>query len=45
VPTAGLAVIEYTKYQLASPGAIKGRPGGAIAWVERAQQLETRRPS
>ena len=41
--TAGLAVIEYIRYELASPGAIKRCPTGAIVWVEGAQQFGARR--
>ena len=39
----GLAVIDYTKYELASPDAIKRCPTGAIVWVEGAQQFGARR--
>jgi len=35
----GLAVVDYTKYALASPDAIRRCPTGAIVWVEGAQQL------
>jgi ferredoxin len=35
----GLAVIDYSKYALASPDAIKRCPTGAIVWVEGAQRL------
>jgi len=34
--TAGRVVIEYTKHELASPGAIKRRPSGIIVRVEGA---------
>jgi ferredoxin len=40
----GLAVIDYTKYELASPDAIKRCPTGAIVWVDGAQQFTARRP-
>jgi electron transport complex protein RnfB len=40
----GLAVIDYSKYELASPDAIKRCPTGAIVWVEGAQQFRARRP-
>jgi hypothetical protein len=39
----GLAVIDYTRYGLASPDAIKRWPTGAIVWVEGAQQFGARR--
>ena len=39
---SGLAVIDYTKYELATPDAIKRCPTGAIVWVEGAQQFGTR---
>jgi Na+-translocating ferredoxin:NAD+ oxidoreductase RNF subunit RnfB len=35
----GLAVIDYTKYAVATPHAIKRCPTGAIVWVEGAQRL------
>lgn len=35
----GLAVIDYDKYDLATPDAIRRCPTGAIVWVEGAQQL------
>jgi len=35
----GLAVIDYGKYAMATPDAIKRCPTGAIVWVEGAQQL------
>jgi Na+-translocating ferredoxin:NAD+ oxidoreductase RNF subunit RnfB len=35
----GLAVIDYNKYELATPDAIKRCPTGAIVWVEGAQRL------
>ncbi len=35
----GLAVIDYTKHGLESPGATKRCPTGAIVWVEGAQEL------
>jgi Na+-translocating ferredoxin:NAD+ oxidoreductase RNF subunit RnfB len=39
----GLAVIDYTKYALATPDAIKRCPTGAIVWVEGAQRLDADR--
>jgi hypothetical protein len=33
----GLAVIDYAKNDLASPGATRRCPTGAIVWVEGAQ--------
>jgi Na+-translocating ferredoxin:NAD+ oxidoreductase RNF subunit RnfB len=38
----GLAVIDYSKYELATPDAIKRCPTGAIVWVEGAQRFGAR---
>jgi hypothetical protein len=36
----GLAVVDYTKNDLARPDAIVRCPTGAIAWVEGAQTFD-----
>ncbi len=36
----GLAVIDYTKHEIATNAATKRCPTGAIAWVENAQLLD-----
>ena len=38
----GLAVVDYTKYELATPTAIERCPTGAIVWLEGRQFAETR---
>jgi Na+-translocating ferredoxin:NAD+ oxidoreductase RNF subunit RnfB len=40
----GLAVVDYSKNDLASPAAIERCPTGAIVWVNGAQFAETRKP-
>ncbi|NIM49616.1 MAG: Fe-S cluster protein [Gemmatimonadales bacterium] len=40
----GLAVVDYSKHDLATPAAIERCPTGAIVWVEGAQQFERPQP-
>ena len=40
----GLAVIDYGKYDLATPEALRRCPTGAIVWTEGAQRFDAARP-
>jgi hypothetical protein len=42
---SGLAVIDYTKTELADPSAGASCPTGAIVWVEGAQFAEDAKPT